>query len=96
MSLQKGEPVEIAPPDTIADGLRTTKPGSHTFPIVRDLVESVLLVSEQEIRETVEFVRSRMKLVAEPSGAVGAAAALCGKLPKDVRSAAIVFSGGNC
>jgi len=43
--------VEIASPDTIADGLRTTKPGVHTFPIVQSLVEDVLLVTDDEIRE---------------------------------------------
>lgn len=96
LSLEKGEPVEIKPPDTIADGLRTTRPGVHTFPIIRALVERVLLVSDDEIRHSMEFIRTRMKLVVEPSGAVGAAAVLCGKLPKEIRSAAIVFSGGNC
>jgi len=96
LSLQRGERLQIASPDTIADGLRTTKPGAHNFPIIRKLVEKVLLVSDDELRYTTEFVRSRMKLVVEPSGAAGAAAVLCGKLPGDIRSAAIIFSGGNC
>lgn len=96
LSLQRGERIQIPSPDTIADGLRTTKPGAHNFPIVRELVEQVLLVSDDELRHTMEFVRSRMKLVVEPSGAAAAAAVLCGKLPSDVQSAAIVFSGGNC
>jgi len=95
LSLQRGEPVEIAPPATIADGLRTTRPGQWNFPIIRRLVDGVLLVSEQEIREAAKFILTRMKLVVEPSGAVGAAAVLAGKLPGAFRRVGIVLSGGN-
>lgn len=95
LSLQRGEPVEIAPPATIADGLRTTKPGQWNFPIIRRLVDGVLLVSEQDIREAAKFILTRMKLVVEPSGAVGAAAVLAGKLPGAFRRVDIVLSGGN-
>lgn len=94
-SLQRGEPVEIAPPPTIADGLRTPVPGKVTFPIVQQLVESVLTVAEDEIKSTVRFLLSRMKLLAEPSGAVGAAAVLHKKLPSEIKSAGILISGGN-
>lgn len=95
LSLQRGEPVEIAPPTTIADGLRTTKPGRWNFPIIQRLVDGVLLVSEQEIREATKFILTRMKLVVEPSGAVAAAAVLAGKLPGKFRRVGIVISGGN-
>lgn len=94
LSLRQGEPVAIPPPATIADGLRTQKPGSHTFPIVRDLVDDVVLVSEDEIKDTVKFLMSRMKLVVEPSGAVAAAAVLHGKVPPAARTG-VVISGGN-
>lgn len=95
LSLERGEPVEIAPPATIADGLRTTRPGRWNFPIIQRLVDSVLLVSEQEIREAAKFILTRMKLVVEPSGAVAAAAVLAGKLPGTLRRVGIVISGGN-
>jgi threonine dehydratase len=95
LSLRKGERVEIAPPDTIADGLRPTRPGAITFPIVQRLVEDVLLVSEDEIRETMSFIASRMKIVVEPSGAVSAAAALHRKLPEHTGRVGIILSGGN-
>lgn len=95
LSLERGEPVEIAPPATIADGLRTTRPGRWNFPIIQRLVDSVLLVSEQEIREAAKFILTRMKLVVEPSGAVAAAAVLAGKLPGSLRRVGIVISGGN-
>jgi len=94
-SLQRGERVEIAPPPTIADGLRTPVPGTVTFPIVQALVERVLTVTEEEIKGTVRFLLSRMKTVAEPSGAVAAAAVLNRKLPADLKSVGILISGGN-
>lgn len=95
LSMRKGERVEIAPPDTIADGLRPTKPGAITFPIVQRLAEDILLLSEDEIRETQAFVMSRMKMVVEPSGAVSAAAAFAHKLPPGIRRVGLIVSGGN-
>lgn len=95
LSRQAGHRVEIPPPPTIADGLRTPAPGIHNFPIVQDLVEDIVLVSEAEIKETLKFLLTRMKTVIEPSGAVGAAAVLHNKLPAGVRRVGIVVSGGN-
>lgn len=95
LSLQAGRPIEIPPPATLADGLRTPVPGNITFPIVRSLANGVLLVSEEEIRETMRFLLSRMKLLTEPSGAVAAAAALKRKLPGHARSVGVILSGGN-
>lgn len=95
LSLRAGHAIEIAPPDTIADGLRTTKPGVHTFPVIQELVEEVLLVTEDELRETVRFMMSRMKLVVEPSGAAAAAAVLHGKLPSGIGRVGVLVSGGN-
>lgn len=94
-SLQAGHPIEIAPPPTIADGLRTAVPGNLTFPIVRSLSDGVLLVSEEEIKETMRFLLSRMKLLTEPSGAVAAAAVFKRKLPERIRSVGVILSGGN-
>jgi len=94
-SVRKGEHVEIPPPQTIADGLRSPSPGKLTFPIIQRLVEDVLLVSEEEIRNAVEFCFTRMKMVVEPSGAVSIAAALFDKLPGDVKRVGLVVSGGN-
>ena len=95
LSLRRGERVEIAPPPTIADGLRTTVPGKVTFPIVHCLAEGVLLVSEKEIKSAMRFVRTRMKLLTEPSGAVAVAAVLGRKLPIEARRIGIIVSGGN-
>lgn len=95
LSLQAGSRIEIPPPDTIADGLRTPVPGVLTFPILQNNVERVVLVSDDEIRAAVKFLLTRMKILVEPSGAVGAAAALFGKLPAGLGRVGIVLSGGN-
>ncbi len=95
LSLQAGKRVEIAPPPTIADGLRTPVPGVLTFPIVQELAEDVLLVSEDEIKAAMRFLLTRLKLVTEPSGAVPAAAVLHRKLPSDIQSVGVILSGGN-
>jgi threonine dehydratase len=95
LSLQAGERTAIAPPATIADGLRTPIPGQITFPIVRALAEDVLLVSEDEIKAAMRFLLSRMKLLTEPSGAVAAAALLHKKLPADLKTIGVLLSGGN-
>ena len=95
LSLKSGERTEIPPPATIADGLRTPVPGSITFPIVQGLADGVELVSEEEIKATMRFLLTRMKILAEPSGAVAAAAVLHKKLPIGVRSVGVILSGGN-
>ena len=95
LSLEANERVEIAQPPTIADGLRTQKPGAVTFPIVQKMATGALLVSEDEIRATIRFLLTRMKLVVEPSGAVAAAAALHKKLPEGLPRVGIVITGGN-
>jgi threonine dehydratase len=95
LSLREGRRIEIPPPETLADGLRATRPGELTFPILQRLAEDVLLVSEDEIRAAMKFLLSRLKIVVEPSGAVAAAAVLCRRLPAEVRSVGVILSGGN-
>jgi threonine dehydratase len=94
-SLAQGEPVRIAQPKTIADGLRTPMPGALTFSVVQRLVERVVTVSDEEIRTALRFLLMRMKLLAEPSGAVAAAALLSGKLPAGLGRVGVLISGGN-
>ncbi len=94
-SLMNKERIEISPPATIADGLRTVIPGKLTFPIVEALAAGVLLVSETEIKATVRYLLSRMKILTEPSGAVAAAAVLHKRLPVSSKSTGILLSGGN-
>ncbi|MFB3829609.1 MAG: threonine/serine dehydratase [Bryobacteraceae bacterium] len=95
LSMIAGQPVAIAHPDTIADGLRSPKPGALTFPVLRRLCERILLVTDDDLRAAVNFLLSRMKIVVEPSGAAAAAAVLFRKLPAGVRKVGVVLSGGN-
>ena len=94
-SVAAGKRVEISAPDTIADGLRSPSPGELTFPVIQKHVEKVVLVSEDEIKATVKFLLTRMKILVEPSGAVSAAAAMFGKLPAELGRVGIILSGGN-
>jgi threonine dehydratase len=95
LSFRAGRRVEIPPPKTLADGLRATCPGEITFPILRELAEDILLVSEEEIRSALKFLLARMKILVEPSAAAPAAAALFRKLPAGVGSVGVILSGGN-
>lgn len=94
-SFQTGERRCIAPPATIADGLRVQSPGALTFPIIYNHVTNIVTVSEEEILETVRFAFTRLKLVIEPSGAVPLAALLYNKLPADAQRVGVILSGGN-
>ena len=95
LSLEAGSRVAVPHPNTIADGLRSPKPGELTFPILQRFVERVLPVSDDELRSTVKFLLLRLKILAEPSGAASVAAVLYRKLPPGVRSVGVIISGGN-
>jgi threonine dehydratase len=81
-------------PDTIADGTRTAHMGDITFPMVLNNVDEMQTVSEAAIKEAVRFFYYRMKLVVEPSGALGLAALLSGAV-KPKGNVGIIISGGN-
>jgi len=95
LSLKEDRRVQIAPPDTLADGIRTAQLGTLTWPVVRRNVAEVVLVSEEEVRAALRYLLLRMKLVVEPTGAVVAAAALAGKLRRYGPRAGLILSGGN-
>ena len=96
LSLRRGERVSIPPPPTIADGIRLTTPGALTFPILRQNLADVALVSDAQVIEALRFLALRVRIVVEPTGAVSAAAVLSGRLPV-ARGArvGVVLSGGN-
>jgi threonine dehydratase len=95
LSFAAGERIAVPHPETIADGLRSPKPGELTFPIVRKLAERIILVSDDELRATVKFLLLRLKILVEPSGAAAAAAVMFRKLPPGIGTVGIVISGGN-
>jgi threonine dehydratase len=95
LSLIAGQQVSVPNPDTIADGLRSPRPGNLTFPVLKRYVERIALVSDAELRETVKFLLTGLKILVEPSGAAAAAAVLFRKLPAELKSVGVVLSGGN-
>jgi threonine dehydratase len=94
-SLEAGERVAIAVPRTIADGQAASIPGELTFSINKRLVDEIVLVSDDEIRDALRFAVDRLKLVMEPSGATGIAALLTGKLQPVPARIGVIVSGGN-
>jgi threo-3-hydroxy-L-aspartate ammonia-lyase len=95
LSFQRGSRVTIEVPKTIADGLQTPAPGELTFPINRELVEKILLVSDSELVKTMIFILERMKVLVEPSGVAAAAAVLTKKSDFQNGRVGVILSGGN-
>jgi len=93
-SFKDGVRYLVKNPNTIADGLRTSL-GSNTFEIIRNNVDDIITVTEEEIVEAMEFLWERMKLVVEPSGAVSLAGVLSKKKNIKSKKIGIIISGGN-
>ncbi|MFJ8811613.1 threonine/serine dehydratase [Amycolatopsis thermoflava] len=91
-SLQRGERVQIPVARTIADGLAADIPGELTFSVNQRLVDDIVLVSDDEIREAMRFAFERLKIVLEPSGATSLAGLLKGGFTGRV---GVILSGGN-
>jgi len=82
-------------PKTVADGARTPSLGSLTFPLVLEHVSDMATVDDPTLLKTMFYLWERLKLVVEPTGALGAAAALEGATPLQGLRVGIVLSGGN-
>lgn len=93
-SLTAGKPTHIDVKPTIADGIAVGIPGILNFDVVREYVDEVVTVSEDDIAKAILLLLERAKLVVEPAGAVGVAAIISGKVQSD-GPAATILSGGN-
>ncbi|WP_444994701.1 threo-3-hydroxy-L-aspartate ammonia-lyase [Aliikangiella sp. IMCC44359] len=94
LSFQTGK-LHVKPnPPTIADGTRTASLGGLTFPIILQNVDQMVTVTEAAIKEAVRFFFARMKMVVEPSGALGLAALMSGAI-KPKGNIGVIISGGN-
>ncbi|WP_421919440.1 pyridoxal-phosphate dependent enzyme [Marinifilum sp.] len=93
-SFQKGEIIPQTNPNTIADGLLTSL-GDKTFPIIKEHVQDILRVEEEEIIAAMRLIWERMKIVAEPSSTVALAALLKEKEKFKNQKIGIIISGGN-
>jgi len=92
-----GEPLELplSTAATIADGIALKRPGTLTLPLLRELLDELVTVSEDEIADAMVFLAERAKLVAEGAGAVAVAALLSGRLAPLAGCSVAVVSGGN-
>ena len=94
-ALRAGKPVPVQPA-SIADGLSAPFAGEHCLAICRELVEEVVLVTDDEIRAGMRFLYTRAKLACEPAAAVPVAALLAGKFSLEREETVVgVVSGGN-
>ncbi|CAL9598598.1 L-threo-3-hydroxyaspartate ammonia-lyase [Streptomyces sp. enrichment culture] len=94
-SLEAGRRVAVEVPHTIADGQALPIPGELTFSLNRRLLDEVVLVSDDEIRQAMRFAFERLKIVLEPSGATPLAALLTGRAGRLPRRVGVILSGGN-
>src|SRR5450830_2029 len=94
-SLRRGEVVTIAVPDTIADGAMVTHLGAHNFDVIRRNVDDIVTVSDAQLVATMKFFAERMKMMVEPTGCLGAAAAMHGAVDVAGKKLGVIISGGN-
>jgi threonine dehydratase len=94
-SFRKGEIVHIATPNTLADGAQTQHLGQYTFAIVRRDVDDILTATDAQLVEAMRFFVERMKIVVEPTGCLGFAAARHAGLDLKGKRVGIIVSGGN-
>jgi threo-3-hydroxy-L-aspartate ammonia-lyase len=94
-SFRSGKIVHIDTPKTIADGAQTQHLGHYTFPIIQRDVNDILTASDAQLVEAMRFFAERMKMIVEPTGALGLAAALQVKDQLKGKRVGIIISGGN-
>ena len=95
-SLRAGHPLHIPAEETLADGIAVKQIGETTFPVIRDLVDDVVLVDENDIATAIFFLLEQEKVVVEGGGAVGVAALLSDKVNLRAGDKTVtVLSGGN-
>jgi threo-3-hydroxy-L-aspartate ammonia-lyase len=94
-SFRMGSIVHIETPKTIADGAQTQHLGRLTFPIIRRDVDDILTATDQQLVDAMRFFASRMKIVVEPTGCLGFAAARARSSELQGQRVGVLISGGN-
>ncbi|KVV44956.1 serine dehydratase [Burkholderia ubonensis] len=94
-SLRSGQIVHIDTPKTIADGAQTQYLGNYTFGIIKRDVNDILTASDADLVNAMKFFATRMKMIVEPTGCLGLAAALNAKESLKGKRVGIIISGGN-
>lgn len=94
-SFRSGTIVHIETPKTIADGAQTQHLGNYTFDVIRRTVDDVLTATDDELVDCMRFFASRMKIIVEPTGCLGFAAARQMKSKLKGQRVGVLVSGGN-
>jgi threonine dehydratase len=94
-SYRRKEIVKIAPPKTIADGMRTQAVGVRNFEIIKQFVDDIVTVTDEQVIAMMQFFARRMKIIVEPTGAVAPAAVFFDVLGMSGKRICAVISGGN-
>ncbi|MBA0208862.1 threo-3-hydroxy-L-aspartate ammonia-lyase [Pectobacterium brasiliense] len=94
-SFRSGNIVHIDTPNTIADGAQTQHLGNYTFPLIRQNVDDILTVTDDDLIDTMRFYAERMKIVVEPTGCLSFAAARNLRESLRGKRVGIIISGGN-
>jgi threonine ammonia-lyase medium form len=94
-SFRKKEIVRIAPPNTIADGMRTQSVGKRNFEIILHYVDDIITVTDLQVIEMMRYFMQRMKIIVEPTGAVAPAVVFHNVLNISDKKICAIISGGN-
>jgi len=94
-SFRSGHIVHIPTPKTIADGAQTQHLGEYTFAVIRRDVDNVFTATDAQLVEAMRFFAERMKMVVEPTGCLGYAAACHAGVPLAAKRVGVIISGGN-
>jgi threonine dehydratase len=94
-SFRSGHIVHIPTPKTIADGAQTQHLGEYTFAVIRRDVDDVFTATDAQLVEAMRFFAERMKMVVEPTGCLGFAAACHAGVPLGGKRVGVIISGGN-
>lgn len=94
-SLEQGEQITLDTVSTFADGIAVKHPGDTTYQLVKQYVDEVVTVSEDEIASAILALIEKQKMIAEGAGAVAVAAAMFGKVDLKGKKVVCVVSGGN-
>ncbi|POE04554.1 threo-3-hydroxy-L-aspartate ammonia-lyase [Pectobacterium odoriferum] len=94
-SFRSGNIVHIDTPKTIADGAQTQHLGNYTFPLIRQNVDDILTVTDDDLIDAMRFYAERMKIVVEPTGCLSFAAARNLRESLRGKRIGIIISGGN-
>jgi threonine dehydratase len=95
LSKKKGKIVQAPVSSSLADGIAVKKPGKQTFPVIRDLVDDIVLVEEEEIAQAIVSLLEKTKLLVEGAGAVALAALLNDRVNGIGGKTVCLLSGGN-